>query len=178
LSSSYGHLRDDLNFITSVDLDQMNADVVTGGRRDVLAHEVGADRKLAVSAVDEDGEANGARTAVVDERVHRGADGPASEEHVVDENHHASVDRERDLRLAHHRRVSDARQVVAVERDIDRAERHVDALVGPDGGLDARRQRVATRADTDDGETGEVTVALDDLVRDTRDGPADVVRRK
>jgi len=43
---------------------------------------------------------------------------------------------------------------------------------------DARRERVAARADTDDGESGEVAIALYDLVRDPRDGPADVVRRK
>jgi len=41
---------------------------------------------------------------------------------------------------------------------------------------DARRERVAARADTDDGESGELSVALDDLVRDPGDGAADVVR--
>jgi len=41
---------------------------------------------------------------------------------------------------------------------------------------DARRECVAARADADDGEAGELAVALDDLVRDPGDGAADVVR--
>jgi len=153
----------------------MNANVVAGGGRDVLADEIGADRKLPMPAVDQDREAYGAGTPVVDERVHRGADGAAGEEHIVDEHDHAAVDRERDLRLAHHRRVADPCQVVAVESDVDRAERDIDTLIRADRRPNARREGVAARADTDDREKGEVTVALDDLVRDPRDGPADIV---
>ena len=119
---------------------------------------------------------DGAGTPVVDECIHRRADGAAREEHIVDEDDHATVDGERDVRLAHDRRVSDSSQVVAIERDVDRAEWNVEPLVRPDRGLDAGRERVSARANTDDGEKREVTVALDDLVRDPRDGPADVVR--
>ena len=156
----------------------MDTDVVAGGGRDVLADEVGADRKLSMSAVDEHGETYRARTAVVDERIHRRADGAPGEEHIVDEDDHTSVHRKRDLRLTHDRRVADPSQIVAVEGDVDRAERDVDPLVRPDRPLNARRERVAARADADDREKGEVTVALDDLVRDPRDGSADIVRRE
>jgi hypothetical protein len=154
----------------------MHPDVVPDGGGHVLADEVGPDRKLAMSAVDKDRQADGPRATVVDERIHRRADRAAGEEHIVDEDHHASVDRERDLRLAHHRRVADARQVVAVQRDVDRTERDVYALIRADRRLDARGERVAARANTDDGQMGEVTVTLDDLVRDPRDGSADIVR--
>jgi len=44
--------------------------------------------------------------------------------------------------------------------------------------LDAGRERVTARANADDGESGEIAIALDDLVRDPRDGSADVVRRE
>src|SRR5207247_276060 len=70
------------------------------------------------------------------------------------------------------------RQVVSIKRDVDGAERYVDALVRPNGGLDSGGERIPTRANTDNGEKREVTVTLDDLVRDPRDGPADVVRRE
>src|SRR5947199_59447 len=80
---------------------------------------------------------------VVDERVHRSAVRAAGEEDIVDEHDDAAVDGERDLRLAYHRRVADSRQVVAVERDIDRSQRDQGAFVGADGGLDAGRERVA-----------------------------------
>jgi len=154
----------------------MHADVVGRRSRDVLADKVGADRELAVPAVDEDRQADGAGTTVVDEFVHGGPDGPAREEDVVDQDDHTSVDGKRDLRLAYDRRVPDSGEVVAVERDVYRAEGNVRALVRTDGRLDAGRQRVTPRANTDDGENGKVTVALDDLVRDPRDGPADIVR--
>ena len=156
----------------------MHSDVVGRRGRDVLADKVGADRELAVPPVDKDRQADGAGTAVVDKRVHRGADGPAREEDIVDQDDHTSVDGERDLRFADDRRVSDSSEVVAVERDVYRAEGNVHALVRTDGRLDTGRQRVTPRANTDDGENGEVTVALDDLVRDPRDGLADIVRRE
>src|SRR5438477_1062510 len=123
-------------------------------------------------------ETYGARTSVVDQGVHRGSDRPAGEEHVVDEHDDPFVDGEWDLRLAHDRRVADSGQVVAVERDVDGPERDLGALVRPYRRLDARRERVAARANTDDGESGEVAIALHDLVRDPRDGPADILRRE
>jgi hypothetical protein len=129
-----------------------------------------------MSTVDEDREADGPRASVIDERVHRGADRPAGKQHIVDEDDHTPVDREGDLGLAHDRRVTDPGQVVAIERDVDRAEGDIDTLVRPDGGMDAGSERVAARANADDGESGKITVALDDLVRDPRDGPTDVVR--
>jgi hypothetical protein len=38
-----------------------------------------------------------------------------------------------------------------------------------------RRDEIAARADTDEGDGGGVVVLLDDLVRDARDGSADIV---
>jgi hypothetical protein len=156
----------------------VHTDVVGYGGRRVFPDEVGADRQLAMPSINEDGQPDGARTTVVDESVHRRADGSAGEEHIVDQDHHATVHRERDLRLTNDRRVADAGQVVAVQRDVYRTERDVDAFVRPDCRLDARRERVTARANTDDGEMGKIPIALDDLVRDPRDGPADVVRRE
>src|SRR5207244_6123599 len=52
---------------------------------DVLADVVGADRELAVTAVDEDRELDRPRPPEVDERVHRRADGPAGEDDVRSE---------------------------------------------------------------------------------------------
>jgi len=170
------HPRDDLDLVAAIDLGKVHANVVACGGRHVLADEVGSDRKLAMAAVDEDREPDGTGTPVVHERVHSGADRAAGEEHIVDEYDDATVDGERDLRLAHDRRVADPREVVAIERDVDRPKRNVDPLVRPDRRLDTGREGVAARADTDDGKGGEIAVALNDFVRDPRDGPADVVR--
>src|SRR5438045_175241 len=149
-SISCRHLRYDLDLVAAIHLREVHADIVAGGRRHVLSDEIGPDRKLAVSAIDEDRETYRLRTSVVDERVHRGADRAAGEEDIVDEHDHAAVHRERDLGLADDRRVADARQVVAIKSDVDGAEREVDALVRADRRLDAGGERVTARADTDD----------------------------
>src|SRR5438132_4179711 len=175
-SPSYARHLNDLDLVAAIGLHEPDPHVDAERRRDVLAHEVGADRELAVAPVDEHGQADRARTTVVDERIHRRADRAAGEEDVVHEHDHAVVHAERDRGLAHHRRVADAREVVAVERDVKRAERDSDALVLADRVAQSLRERVATRADTDDGEGRKVTLALDDLVRDAVDRPADVVR--
>ena len=52
----------------------------------VLAHEVGPDRQLAVAAVDEHGELDRARPPELGERVERGPHRAAGEEDVVDEH--------------------------------------------------------------------------------------------
>ena len=156
----------------------MDTDIVVGRRRQVLTDEVRADGQLTVAAVDEHRETDRARPSVVDERVHCRADRPAGEQHIVDEDDDAVVDRKRDLRRAHDRGISDAGQVVAVQRDVDGTERQLDPFVVLDRGADSRRERVTARANTDDGEKGEVAIALDDLVRDPRDGAADIVRGK
>ena len=74
--------------------------------------------------------------------------------------------------------MSDAGQIVAVERDVERAERQIDALVAADGFVQPGGDEIAARADTDEREGGKIAVPFDDLVRDARDGSADVVGRE
>ena len=98
-------------------------------RRDVAPDVVGANRQLAMAAIDERDELNRARAAEVDERVERGANRPPRVQHVIHEQNQPAVDRERNLRPADDRLRSDGvpHEVVAVERDVQRAGRHVDA---------------------------------------------------
>ena len=58
----------------AVDLDEPHPDVLGELGRQVLADEVGPDRQLAVTAVDEHRELHRARPAQLGERVERGAD--------------------------------------------------------------------------------------------------------
>ena len=60
--------------------------------REVLADVVGADRQLPMAAVDEHRELDGPRPAEVGQRVERGPNGPAGEQHVVDEDDGLAVD--------------------------------------------------------------------------------------
>src|SRR5439155_585491 len=82
---------------------------------------------------------------------------------------HSVVDREIERGLVNDRRVADARQIVAIQRDVERAERDCPVLMRADRLAQARREHVTTRADTDDRYGRELAVALDDLMSDAGD---------
>ena len=124
-----------------VGLGEPDPHVLADARRQVLAHEVGADRQLAVAAVDQHRELDRLRPAELGERVERGADGAAGEEHVVDEHHHPAGDVDRHLGRAERLDLSEA-DVVAVEGDVERADRHVD-VCSKDSIASARRWAIA-----------------------------------
>jgi hypothetical protein len=135
-------------------------------RRDVLAHVVGADRQLSVSAVDQDRELDRARPPVVHDRVHRGADGAPGEQHVVDEHDVLpSTSKGMSVRCTSGREPGG--DVVAVEGDVERADGHLRAL----DALDALGQRLGDhRTPRHDPHERDLraapAVGLEDLVRD------------
>ena len=77
---------DEQDPVDPVDLLELHLDPLAPRRRQVLAHVVGADRQLAVTAVDEDGELHARGPAVLEQRLDRGADRAARVEDVVDED--------------------------------------------------------------------------------------------
>src|SRR5204863_5480533 len=85
---------------------------------------------------------------------------------------------EGDDRFTHHRRVTDASQIVAIERDIERAERQVDAFVTADRFLEPRGDEITARANADERESGKIAIPFDDLMRDPSDRSADVIGRE
>ena len=87
--------RADPDAVAAVDLRDQDPHRLAQRRRQVLADVVGADRQLAVAAVDEDGELDGAGAAELAERVERGTDGAPGEEDVVDEHDDLVVDARR-----------------------------------------------------------------------------------
>jgi plasmid stability protein len=64
-------------------------------------------------------------------------------------------------------------QIVAVERDVERAGRDVVAVDVVDGARQAPRQRHAASADADQRELIDGVVAFEDFVRDPREAAAD-----
>src|ERR687895_129762 len=152
---------DQKNAVDLVDLDELHLDALVARGRQVLADVVGANRKLAVAAVGEDGELDAGRAAVVDE----------------DDRH--ALEREVELGRAHHglrvqRRLSPAHvDVVAVEGDVDAAGLDLAAAELLDQTAQALRQRHAARVDADERDRVEIGVPLDDLVRDPRQGAPD-----
>src|SRR5438876_801749 len=78
--------------IASVDLLDLDGDNLGSRGRHVLADEIGLDRQLAMSTIDEDRKLDRAWAAIVHEGVQRGADGASGVEHVVDEDDVGAVD--------------------------------------------------------------------------------------
>ena len=127
-----------------------------------------------MSAVDQHGELHGAGSADLVERVERGADRTAGEQHVVDQHDDLVVDVVGDLGVLE--RASGLEpQVVAEHRDVECACGDVAAfdLGHPLG--DAPREMDAARRDAEQDDAGRVAVALEDLVRDASQSSRDVL---
>ena len=144
-------LVDEEHAVALVDLDELDLDPLVAPGREVLADEVGPDRQLAVAAVDEHCELHPGGAPVLEERVDRGADRATRVEDVVDEDDRHPLDREGDARRAHDglapgRPAAVANvDVVAVERDVERADGQRDRRCAPRPG-DAAGTRAARRA--------------------------------
>ena len=108
--------------VFAVGLAQPHEDALGDRRRQVLAHEVGADRQLAMAAVDQHGEAHRARPAEVVQGVERRADGAARVEDVVDQHDGLAVDPAGRHAGRARRAGRLIRQVVAVHRDVEGAD--------------------------------------------------------
>ena len=142
----------DRDLVDAVELAHAHVDVLGARGRQVLADVVGADRQLAVAAVGEHGELHALGAAVVEQRLDRRAHGAPGEEHVVDDHDRAPGDVEVDVRGVHDRRVRAAGDVVAVEADVEVAERDrgVEQLL--EQVLQPPREERAAAVDADDRE--------------------------
>src|SRR5947208_8984881 len=91
-SAAYFLAGNDHRLVEAVLLGHQHLDAlgVRGGH--VLAHVVGADRQLAMAAVDEDRQLDRARSPEIEQRVHRRARGASAVDHVVYEHDHLAVD--------------------------------------------------------------------------------------
>jgi hypothetical protein len=147
---------------------EAHLDVLGARRGNRPADEVGGDRQLAVAAVDQHGEPDRARPAVVHQRVERGAHRPAGVEHVVDQADGLVVDRLRQVGRAQHRllvRRPPGADVVAVERDVERADLRPTARRPFHQDGEALGERHPALLHADQVELVGIRVALEDLGR-------------
>src|SRR6266511_1236527 len=164
--------RNEQDTVDLVDLDELHLDALAVRGWQVLADVVGTDGKLAVPAIAEDGELHAGRASVVEERLDRGSDRAPGVEHVVDEHARAPLEGEVEPRGTHERlgmkwgRPAPHLDVVAVEGDVHRAERHLDSGELLDQRAQPVREWDAARVDADQRDRLEVGVALDDLMGD------------
>src|ERR1700682_1552429 len=78
--------------VDTVDLSYPHEHAVGARRWHVLAHVGCAQREFAMAAIDEREHLDGGGAAAVDQRVERGANRATCVEHVVDNDHHCTVD--------------------------------------------------------------------------------------
>ena len=75
-----------------------------------------------MAAVDQNRQADAGRPSQIADRIQGGAYGPAGEQDVVDQHDLGPVDIESDLGAAQHGPPIDVLEIVAVKRDVDRAD--------------------------------------------------------
>jgi hypothetical protein len=128
-----------------------------------------------VAPVDQHGELHGPRAAQVVQRVEGGPDGPPGEQHVIDEDHGLAVHAARRNLGALQRPGRSQPQVVAVQGDVERPDRGRVALELADPVGQPAGQVDATGGDAEQHEALAAVGALEDLVRDPGQRPADLI---
>ena len=128
-----------------------------------------------MAAVDQHGQLHAGRAADVHQRVERGADGAAGEQHVVDEHDRHAVDIERDLGGMYFG-AEIRSEIVAVQADVQPAQGDLHPLDGLDALREPLRQQVAARDDAHKRQIAGALVGLEDLMRDAREGSVDLLR--
>ena len=120
-------------------------------------------------------ELDAARAAMVEERVQRGTNGAAGVEHIVDQHDIARVHIKADGARLHHRPYVVRGEIVAVEADVDVADRQVGAGQLTEERVEAAGQDGTASVDADDGEPRGLRVLLGDLMGDPSQGSPQIV---
>ena len=127
-------------------------------------------------AIHQDRQLDPLRTSEIHEGVHRRADRPSREEHVVHQDDRPTPDVERDPRLVNFRRLGLQTDVIPVERDVQGPDGHLGALDLRDLGGQAAREVISAVRDPDERQITCALVAFHDLVGDAGESPADIRR--
>ena len=165
---------EDLDGRDAIDFLQKEADVLVRRGRDVLADKISADGKLAVPSVNEDCKLHAGGAAEIAQRIERRADGAAGEQNIVDKHDGQSVDVEANVgrvNLGGKMR----REIIAIEADVERAERYVGAFDLLDLTRKAMSEQIASGEDSHQGDVRGTMVGLENLVRDARERSLDFV---
>src|SRR5258708_22920718 len=159
------------NFVDVVDFNELHFDHFVHGGLHAAADKGGFDRQLAMAAVDQHEQLYAARASVEEERVHGGANGPAGEEYVVYEDDFLVADGETDIRSLHHRFGAESGKIVAIERDVERANGYGGFFALPDDLGQALGQRYAATANSDQAKVVNAATLFEDFMRQPHQRP-------
>ena len=156
---------DQQHFLHAVDFLELHFDDLVVGGLHRAADESRFDGQFAMAAVDQHQQLHARRAAVIEQRVERGADGAAGVQHVVHQDDVLALHGKRNFGGADHRLDADGGEVVAIEIDVENADRNGAVFERLDLGGQALRQRNAAAADADEGQLVEVFGLFQDFVR-------------
>ena len=167
------HNHDALFVVDFVEADFDNFGI---GGFDGAADEAGLDGQFAMAAVDEHAKADAARTAEIEEAVHCGAYGAAGIENVVDKQQISIINGERNFARLDNGLRGDGGKIVAIESDVESADRDFRFGGGANGFRKALGERDAAAANADEREILCAAGFFDDFMRQTFEGAANFVR--
>jgi hypothetical protein len=164
---------DELNLFVVVYFLKFYFDDLSAAGGYVFADVGSFDGQFAMAAVDEDGELNAARTAMVKEGVECGADGAAGVENIVAENHVAAIDVKAERALSYDGTDIMRGEVVAIETNVKHA--CVDGAFFDSGDElgEALGEWNASALDADESETGAAIGFFDDFMGEADKGAFD-----
>src|SRR5271170_964810 len=155
----------DYDRIGAVDLRESHVNALTMRCLDILAYVIGANRNFALSAIDQHRELNRLRTAEVRDGVERGTHGSPGIQHVVNQHDPLGVQRKRNIAAEQPWIAGQALAIVAIGRNIKRADRNLALTVGAQLDSDPLGERGAAPDDTDQHHVVGAAVALGNLHR-------------
>jgi dihydroorotate dehydrogenase (NAD+) catalytic subunit len=135
---------------------------------------LGLDGHFTVAAVDEDAERDALGPAEVEETVHGGANSAAGVKHVVHEDQVHAVHGKSNVRGLQDGLGSNFREVVAIERDVESADWHLDAIDSTHGPGDALGERHSPAADANEREVSRAAAFLNNLMGKALQSPVDL----
>src|SRR6185437_9830875 len=150
--------------VLPVEILHQNVHPVSIRDRERLAHDVGAYGQLAPAAIHEHREPNARGTAEVGELVERRANGAAGVQDIVHDDHMLGADVPGDIGWTDHGTRPDGLQIVAIERDVERATRDVHVLALLHHGGETIGELHAAALDANEHEAVGAIIELDDLV--------------
>ena len=168
-----GDFLDQQHLLSLVDFFELDFDDLVVGGLHAAAHKARFDRKLAVAAVDQHQQLHARRASVVEQRIQGGANGAAGVQDVVHQDDVLAGDRERDFRGIHHGLAGNGGQVIAVQSDIQDADRDLAVLEGLDSVRQALRHGHAAAANADKGQAVQILCFLENFVRQPDQGAFD-----
>jgi hypothetical protein len=140
---------------------------------DRFADDVGMDWKLTTSAVDKDSQRYTRGPSEIGQFVESRSNSSASVENVVDDHDVHAFDSPRQARWANHWSRANRLEVVAVERNVQRALWNFDAFALFDEGNEPAGELHASPLNPHNNQIGRAFVQLDDLIGHSLQGPVD-----